>query len=203
MLSVDLNSCGYKHANARNITGCTNICRENPWAVWELFSDPFSPTWVFCLPCKGSSLFCGGRFSYEINEKLHLSHEKSIFTIYLTSCIPRAHIRRCWLMLAYSSVFWCIHRHCWDLLWVSCPPLDVPIESFCIPHVHCRETHSSEQKWNMAHNWKSERLIEYSEHNKASWGLSKLLSKETEASLAHSMVSGSLAKFFKVKHRTL
>lgn len=104
--------------------------RENPWARWELFWDPFSLAWVFCLPCEGSSLFCGGRFSFEINEKLHLSHEKSIFTIYLTLCIPRAHIRRCWLMLAYSSVFWCIHRHCWDLLWVSRPLQTCPLSLF-------------------------------------------------------------------------
>lgn len=96
--------------------------RVCPWAVWELFWDPSSPPWVFCLSREGCSLFCGGRFSSRINEKLHLSHEKSIFTIYLTSCIPKAHIRRCWLMLAYSSVFWCIHCHCCDLLWVGCPP---------------------------------------------------------------------------------
>lgn len=112
------------HAGAKG----ADAKRASPWAVWELLWDLSSPPWVFCLSREGCSLFCGGRFSSRINEKLHLSHEKSIFTIYLTSCIPKAHIRRCWLMLAYSSVFWCIHCHCCDLQWVGCPPPAVPIE---------------------------------------------------------------------------
>lgn len=104
--------------------------RVSPRAVWELFWDPSHPPWVFCLSREGRSLFCGGRFSSRINEKLHLSHEKSIFTIYLTSCIPKAHIRRCWLAFAYSSVFL---MHSLPLLWSSVgrlpPPPAVPIES--------------------------------------------------------------------------
>lgn len=117
--------------------------RVSPWAVWKLFWDPSSPPWVFCLSREGCSLFCGGRFSSRINEKLHLSHEKSIFTIYLTSCIPKAHIRHCWLMLAYSSVFWCIHCHCCDLLWVGCPPSSRAHWVSCISHVHCQKSHFS------------------------------------------------------------
>lgn len=112
------------HAGAKG----ADAKRASPWAVWELRWDLSSPPWVFCLSREGCSMFCGGRFSSRINEKLHLSHEKSIFTIYLTSCIPKAHIRRCWLMLAYSGVFWCIHCHCCDLQWVGCPPPAVPIE---------------------------------------------------------------------------
>lgn len=108
--------------NARTAKGA-DAKRMSPWAVWELFWDLCSPPWVFCLSREGRSLFCGGRFSSRINEKLHLSHEKSIFTIYLTSCIPKAHIRRCWLTLAYSSVFL---MHSLPLLWSSVgrlPPL--------------------------------------------------------------------------------
>lgn len=105
---------------------------QREW-VHELYESsaeiPLAHRGCFVFPPEGCSLFCGGRFSSRINEKLHLSHEKSIFTIYLTSCIPKAHIRHCWFILAYSSVFWCIQRHCCDLLWVGYPPPVVPIES--------------------------------------------------------------------------
>lgn len=115
--------------NARTAKGA-DAKRASPWAVWELFWDLSSPPWVFCLSREGRSLFCGGRFSSRINEKLHLSHEKSIFTIYLTSCIPKARIRRRWLMLAYSAVFL---MHPLPLLWYSVgrlnPPAAEPIES--------------------------------------------------------------------------
>lgn len=55
--------------------------------------------------------------------------KRGIFTIYLTSCIPKAHIRHCWLVLAYSS--WLL-MHSLPLLWSSgakLPPL-LDIESF-------------------------------------------------------------------------
>lgn len=145
--------------NAQTAKGA-DAKRASPWAVWELFWDLSSPPWVFCLSREGCSLLCGGRFSTRINEKLHLSHEKSIFTIYLTSCIPKAHIRHCWLMLAYSSVSWCIHCHCCDLLWVGCPPSSRAHWVSCISHVHCQKTHSSVPRWNIARNWKSEEVIE-------------------------------------------
>lgn len=180
--------------------------RVCPWAIWELFWDPSSPPWVFCLSREGCSLFCGGRFSSRINEKLHLSHEKSIFTIYLTSCIPKAHIRRCWLMLAYSSVFWCIHCHCCDLLWVGCPPSSRAHWVSCISHVHCQKSHSSALRWNMEHNWKSGGVIEEMRVIKlprtSAFFLDNVffssgdgwLSTEREDSLAHSMVLANLAK---------
>lgn len=55
--------------------------------------------------------------------------KRGIFTIYLTSCIPKAHIRHCWLVLAYSSR---LLMHSLPLLWSSgakLPPL-LDIESF-------------------------------------------------------------------------
>lgn len=160
MLQIwEIRSTNMQITTARKTKG-VDAKRVCPWAVWELFWDPSSPPWVFCLSREGCSLFCGGRFSSRINEKLHLSHEKSIFTIYLTSCIPKAHIRRCWLMLAYSSVFWCIHCHCCDLLWVGCPPSSRAHWVSCISHVHCQKSHSSALRWNMVHNWKSEGVIE-------------------------------------------
>lgn len=148
-LAHDVSHVSTKHANQM----CGGLLhRASPW---ELSLDPCSPPWVFCLSREGCSLFCGGRFSSRINEKLHLSHEKSIFTIYLTSCIPKAHIRHCWLMLAYSGVFWCIHCCCCDLLWVGCPPPPLQpgsLSLYSISHVLCQKTHSSVQGWNMTHN---------------------------------------------------
>lgn len=83
-----------------------------------------SPAHCRCcvFPVRAARCFGGGSLSWRINEMLHLSHEKSIFTIYLASCISKAHIMRCWLKLAYSTVFWCIHCHCCDLLRGGCPP---------------------------------------------------------------------------------
>lgn len=102
------------------------------------------------LPARDARSFCGGTFSSRINEKLHLSHEKSIFTIYLTSCIPKAHIRRCWLLLAYSSVFL---MHSLPLLGSSVgrlpPPAAVPIEPLAFLMLPVRELslHCRDEIW--------------------------------------------------------
>lgn len=116
------------------------VCKCH-WAVWELFWDLCSPPWVFCLYREGCSVLCGGRFGSRINEKLHLeSLEKSIFTIYLTSCIAKAHIRRCWLMLAYGSVFL---MHPLPLLWSSVsrlPPQPCPLS---LVHFSCAPLENS------------------------------------------------------------
>lgn len=97
------------YTNIQIINACTvgggDAESESMSCVRALLSSLCRPPWAFCLSREGCSLSCGGRFSSRINEKLHLSHEKSIFTIYLTSCIAKAHIRRCWLILAYSCVF--------------------------------------------------------------------------------------------------
>lgn len=72
----------------------------------ELFRDPSSPPWVLLsFSARDAGCFCGGRFSCGINEKLRLSHEKSIFSIYLASCTPEAHIRRRRLVLAHGGAF--------------------------------------------------------------------------------------------------
>lgn len=147
----------------------------SPWAVWELFWDLSRPPWVFCLSREGRSLLCGGRFSSRINEKLHLSHEKSIFTIYLTSCIPKAHIRRCWLTLAYSSVFL---MHSLPLLWSSVgrlPPLQpCPLS---LLHFSCSLSEnwffSAEMKYGT--QWEVWGIYWRNERNKASRDLSVLL----------------------------
>lgn len=79
----------YKHANAHTVGGGGRMQWER---VHESsFEIPLAHRGCFVFPARDSRWFCEGRFSSRINEKLHLSHEKSIFTIYLTSCTKGSH----------------------------------------------------------------------------------------------------------------
>lgn len=157
-----------RHAQLRG-GGLGDAEPASPWAVWELFWDLSSPPWVLLsFSVRDAGCFCGGRFSCRINEKLRLSHEKSIFSIYLASCTPEAHIRRRRLVLAYSGAF---VMHSLPLLWCSVgrlpspapPPSPQPllVESlaFLVFAVGRKNSHSSTLRWNMARNWKSARII--------------------------------------------
>lgn len=96
-----------QHATHTHVTYRTQTCKSQKHAQprgrlhrvhgpCESSSEiPRAHRGCLVLPARDARSFCGGTFSSRINEKLHLSHEKSIFTIYLTSCIPKAHIRRC------------------------------------------------------------------------------------------------------------
>lgn len=95
----------------------------------------FQSQWVFCLSRGGSSLFCRCRPNSRINEKLHLSNEKSKFTTQITQ---RAHISCFWLLLICSSM---ILKHSLPLLGSSVYPLSC--SGNCIFHCQYEIWHAS------------------------------------------------------------